>query len=505
MKNYKCLYKFILVSVFMLGYTSCSDEFLNEEPLGAPSSATLFADEEGAIRATNGIYAHLRNWNIVGFPYFGIQVLPSDNADVGSEPGDGSFPRLERINTFTYDPSVGELNGYWEGAYIGINRANQVIYNIPPIEMDEDLKARLIAEAKFLRAFFYFNLVRAFGEVPLIDKVYTDPEDARNAVPKSSKDAIYDFIIEDLNAAIGVLPLKSEYPAEDLGRATKGAAQGMLAKVYLYRQDYENARQQALAVIQSNEYALFPDYRRLFFPEQENGVESLFEAQISDREDRAISNEFNKWQGVRGQFGWGFNSPTEDLSNAYEPGDPRRTATIFYSGDTLEGANEPYFLPVERGAQPRANKKTMLPLDLWPAGYPSNSPTNKIILRYADILLIYAEALNELGQSAEALTYLNMVRERARGGNPNVLPDITTTNLAELREIIWHERRVELAMEGHRFFNIIRQNDVVPGRAEQIFHSNGKTNFDIEKHATFPVPQQQIDVSEGALEQDPNW
>jgi hypothetical protein len=208
---------------------------------------------------------------------------------------------------------------------------------------------------------------------------------------------------------------------------------------------------------------------------------------------------------VRGQFGWGFNAPTESLSNAYEEGDPRRTATIFYSGDTLEGASEPYFLPVDEGAQPRANKKTMLPLNMHPAGYPENSPTNHIFLRYADILLIYAEAANELGQPDEGLPYLNMVRARARGDNLGVLPDITTTEPAALREIIWHERRVELALEGHRFFDIIRQNDVMPGRAEQIFHSLGYTSFDINKHATFPVPQQQIDVSAGALTQDDNW
>lgn len=505
MKNYKHIYRCILISVLTLVYTSCSDEFLDEQPLGIPSSATLFADEEGAIRAINGAYAHLRNWDVLGFPYFGIKELPSDDADVGSTPGDGSYPRLQLINTFTYDPSVIELNGYWEGSYRGINRVNQVIVNVPDIEMDEALKARIIAEAKFLRAFYYFDLVRAFGEVPLINTVYTDPEEARNAVEKSSEEALYNFIVQDLKDAIGVLPLKSEYPPEDLGRATKGAAQGLLAKVYLFRQDYENAAQQAQAVIQSNEYALHPNYREVFFPDQENGVESLFEAQVIAREERDISNEFNKWQGVRGHFGWGFNSPTEDLSNAYEPGDPRRTATIFYSGDTLEGADEPFFLPVDEGAQPRANKKAMLPLNMWPAGYPDNSPTNYIILRYADVLLIYAEALNELGQSAEALTYLNMVRARARNGNPNVLPDITTTDQAALRETIWHERRVELAMEGHRFFDIIRQNEVVPGRAEQIFHENGKTSFDIERHATFPVPQQQIDIAEGALQQDPNW
>jgi len=505
MKNYRFIYQLILAGFFMLAAAACSEDFLDEEPLGEPSSATLFADEEGAIRATNGIYAHLRNWDVLGFPYFGIKELPSDDADVGSTPGDGSFPRLQRINTFTYDPTTGELNGYWVGTYRGINRTNQVIDNVPGIDMDENLKTRLVGEARFLRALYYFDLVRAFGEVPLIESAYTDPETAREGVPKSSEEDIYNFIIADLNAAIDALPLKSEYPGSELGRATKGAAQGLLAKVYLFRQDYENALSNAQAVIQSGEYSLFPDYREMFLPPQENGVGSLFESQIIDREDRAISNEYTKWQGVRGQFGWGFNAPTEDLSNAYEEGDPRRTATIFYSGDTLEGANEPYFLPVDQGAMPRANKKTMLPLGMQPAGYPGNSPTNYIFLRYADVLLIYAEAANELGQPSEALEYLNMVRARARGDNPAVLPDITTTDQATLREIIWHERRVELAMEGHRFFDIIRQNDVQPGRAEQIFHANGKTNFDIEKHGTFPVPQSQIDITEGVLVQDPNW
>lgn len=505
MNNYKFLYKYFLACFFVLSYTACSDEFLNEEPLGTPSSATLFADEAGAIRATNGIYAHLRNWDVVGFPFFGIKELPSDDADVGSSPGDGSFPRLELINTFTYDPNTGELNGYWVGTYRGINRCNQVIDNIPDIDMDENLKARLIGEARFLRAFYYFDLVRAFGEVPLIRNAYTDPETARNGVAKSSEDEIYAFIIEDLNAAITALPLKDEYPASELGRATKGAAQGMLAKVYLFRQNYENALSNAQAVIQSGQYSLYPDYRNMFLPDQENGSGSLFEAQIIDREDQAISNEYTKWQGVRGQFGWGFNAPSEDLSNAYEEGDPRRTATIFYSGDTLEGASGPYYLPVSEGAMPRANKKTMIPVNMWPAGYPGNSPTNYIILRYADILLIYAEAANELGQSTEALMYLNMVRERARGDNSDVLPDITTMDKAELREIIWHERRVELAMEGQRFFDVIRQDKVQPGRATAIFHNTGKTDFDVNMHATFPIPQQQIDVSAGALTQDDNW
>ena len=505
MKNISFIDKTLLVAVGLFCYTACSDDFLTEEPLAVPSSATLFADEAGAIRATNGIYAHLRNWDVVGFPYFAIKELPSDDADVGSTPGDGSYPRLELINTFTYDPSVGEINGYWEGTYRGINRTNQVIYNVPAIEMDETLKARLVAEAKFLRAFYYFDLVRAFGEAPIIDKVYTDPEDARQAVPKSPAEDIYNFIIQDLTEAARTLPTKSAYPESELGRATQGAAQSLLAKVYLFRQDYQQASEQARAVIESGEYSLYPDYRSLFFPAQENGVESVFEAQIIDREDRQIENQYTKWQGVRGQFGWGFLSPTEDLSNAYEEGDPRRTATIFYSGDTLEGATEPYVLLTDEGGSPRSNKKTLLPIDLQPPGYPANSPTNYIILRYADVLLMYAEAMNELGQSAEALTYLNQVRARARGDDAAVLPDVTVASQSELRDIIWRERRVELALEGQRFFDLIRQNEVVPGRATQALAEDGKMQFVPQKHSTFPIPQQQIDLSGEVLQQDQSW
>lgn len=506
MKKYKYLYRLVLVCLFTLGYAACTDDFLDEEPLGQPSSATLFADAQGAIQATNGIYAHLRDWDVAGFAYFGIRVVPSDDADVGSVPGDGE--RLRLIDNFTYDASTLELQGYWTGAYQGINYANQVIYNIPEIEMDDELKARLIGEAKFLRAWFYFNLVRAFGEVPIIDKVYTEPEDARVAVPKSPEEEVYNFIIKDLEAAIAVLPLKSEYPASELGRATKGAAQGMLAKVYLFRQDYAKAQEHAGAVIESGEYSLHPVFREVFLPAQENGSGSLFEAPLITREERDIPNEHVKWQGVRENFGWGFNSPSEDLSNAFAEDDPRREATIFYDGEALENAQNPNdTIHFPDAAQPRANQKTMLPgpRDLWPAGYPENSPTNMIILRYADVLLIYAEASNELGQTAEALTYLNMVRERARGENPDVLPDIAITDKVELRHIIWHERRVELAMEGHRFFDLIRQDKVEPGRATEILHGVGKTNFDINRHGTFPIPQVEIDASGGVLKQKAGW
>jgi hypothetical protein len=312
------------------------------------------------------------------------------------------------------------------------------------------------------------------------------------------------LIISDLEDAIAGLPLKSEYPVSEMGRATKGAAQTLLAQVYLFQQDYSNTLKYAMDVINSNEYRLADTYDQVFDVQYENGPESIFEVQFITREERDLPNEWAKWQGVRGNVGWGFFSPSEDLANAYEPGDPRRDHTIFFEGEAWPGTNGQEVPVWPDDVDPRANQKTLIPKP-WPVGYPSNSPVNMIVLRYADVLLMAAEAHNELGNPTEALRYLEMVRERAREGNPSVLPEITTTNKIELRHIIWHERRVELALEGYRYFDILRYNEVEPGFAQELFHTLGKTNFDPAKHTLFPIPQSEIDFSGGTLTQNPGW
>lgn len=478
---------------WMLGsLLACKQEFLEKKPLGQLTSDNFFQTEQHAIWATNAVYAHLRAWQVHVFSYIGMTDIPSDDADKGSTPNDANF--LNEMDNFTYDAGNLAPLTQWQGFYQGIYRANLAIDHIPQIEMDEQLKARLIGENKFLRAYFYFCLVRWFGDVPLIIHPLQPDEYKQARTPLAE---VYAQIEQDLLDAIAVLPKKSAYPPADLGRATQGAAQALLAKVYLTRHDFAQAEIYCMEVINSGEYALFPDYARLFLPEGENSEESVFEVQATALETGGGGSQYNEVQGVRGtpNLGWGFNRPSDALVAAYEPGDPRRDATILYVGEVLPDGSaivedNPNIL------NERYNQKAWVPNH--PGGN-GNGPGNIRILRYADVLLMAAEALNENGRPQQALTYLNRVRARARGNRHNVLRDITTTEQEALRRIIWHERRVELAMEQHRWFELARQ-----GRLAEAMQAVGK-NFVPGKHELFPIPQSEIDLSGGLLQQNPGY
>jgi hypothetical protein len=495
----------MFISMFLLAGQACQDTILDldKQPLGVPSSAILFETEEGIHMALNGAYAFTRNSGFNAFPQFVAREMGSDDANPGSTPADGSVARMEQVSNFTYLPTQVDLSSYYSKIYILIARSNLIINNAPNVQMNTDLQSRYIGEARFLRAFAYFNLVKGWGGVSVITEIPKDPQEASQVQPRSSEAEVYDLIISDLEYAIANLPEKSEYPASDLGRATKGAARTMLAQVYLHQVDYTNALSYVMDVITSNEYSLNLEYAHSFIPEYQNGVESIWEIQFIERDERDISNQWSHWQGVRGYVGWGFNSPSEELANHYEENDPRKEATIFFEGQAWPGTDE---IPVfAAGTDPRANRKSMLAKP-WPAsGYPGNSPVNKVELRYADVILMAAEANNELGNPGNALMYLEMIRSRARAGNSDILPENTTTDQLELRHAIWDERRSELAMEGYRFFDILRYNKVEPGFAQNLFHSLGKTSFDPAKHTRFPIPQSEIDFSDGTLEQNPGW
>lgn len=500
MNNIKYL---IALSILVILCQGCQDTILDldKQPLGVPSSAILFETEEGIHMALNGAYAYTRNSGFNAFGQFVAREVGSDDANPGSSPADGSVARMEQVSNFTYLTTQADLLTYYSHNYTLIARANLVINHAPNVEMNAALQSRYIGEARFLRAFSYFNLVKGWGGVSIITEIPEDPQEASQIKPRSSEAEVYNLIIEDLEYAIENLPEKSEYEASELGRATKGAARTMLAQVYLHQLDYANTLKYAMEVINSNEYSLNPEYSHNFIPEYQNGVESIWEIQFIERDERDVSNQWSHWQGIRGYIGWGFNSPSEDLVNHYEENDPRMHATIFFEGDTWPGTDE---VPVfAAGTDPRANRKSMLAKP-WPVGYPSNSPVNKVELRYADVLLMAAESNNELGNTADALNYLEMIRARARG-DQDILPEITTTDKIELRHAIWDERRSELAMEGYRYFDILRYNKVEPGFAENLFHSLGKTNFDPAKHILFPIPQSEYDFSEGTLDQNPKW
>lgn len=494
-------HKILLTLALCAGFaTGCNKEFLDRKPLGELTYDTFFSTDEQAIQATNAIYNQFRSWECSALGYIGMTDILSDDADKGSTPNDQ--PLLSDIDNFNFDANNTYFSQVWTGFYRAIARANLAIKRIPDVpDMDETLRRRLIGEARFLRAYAYFLLVQWYGDLPVI----TEPLSADQYYNqrRSPVSEVYALIESDLLAAIEALPKKSGYTSDDLGRVTKGAAQGILAKLYMLRKDYVKAEQYCNEIISSNEYSLLPKYADNFLPAGENGAESVFEITAAALQPDAGgvvgpgATPYNMVQGVRGNpnLGWGFNRPSDNLVSSYENGDPRRSATVIYVGDILpddvtEVKDNPEIL------NERFNKKAWVPAH---PGLQDNGPGNIRILRYSDILLLYAEALNENGKSAEALPWLNQVRKRARGASQVVLPDVTVTDQTQLRERIYRERRSELAMEQHRWFDLLRW-----GRAEQVMTAVGK-NFIAPKHLLLPIPQTEVDLTDGSVKQNDGY
>ena len=485
----------ILLTASLFIAAGCED-FLQKDPQGELTQEAFPVSESDALLATNAVYVTIRNWSYHsgGYP---IMDIMSDDAHKGSNPND-QLPTIGPYESFTYNTTQDGLGRWWSSLYEGIKMANVVLEKVPSIEMDADLRSRLLAEASFMRGLYYFDLVRAFGGVPKVTTT-TPP----TSLPRSTDDEIYDLIISDLEFAATNLPEKSAYGAADLGRATKGAAKSLLAKVYLFRDDFVNAEKYALEVIISDEYELEPVFANANGSLGEHGVESVFEAGAMEV-DGAGGNQYANTQGVRGSpnRGWGFNRPSLNLRNSFETGDPRLAATIIDLGETIDGV-----LILGDGTTPDQtldDDGNVIEVECYnqKVWYPGNTTTtqwghNRRLIRYADVLLMAAEALNENNKPADALLYLNEVRRRAREGNDAILPDITETGKNALRDIILEERRNELAMEGHRFWDLVRTD-----RAASVL---GPLGFVAGKHELFPIPQNEIDISQGSLEQNPNW
>ncbi len=491
------LLKISISGLFILVFvTSCSDEFLERKPKGQLTFDTFFETQDHAIWATNAVYQNFRSWEMCAFPWIGITDIISDDADKGSSPNDALY--VLELDDFSFNSTNTAIQQAWQGHYHTIFRANLGIENIPGIDMNVTLRDRLVGENKFLRAYSYFRLVQWFGDLPLITRLLTDDEYYTQA--RTPAALIYDFIEQDLLDAIAVLPEKSDYPSADLGRATKGAARGILAKLYMVKHDFAKAAEHSEAIIQSGEYSLLTRYADNFLRVGELGAESIFEISAVAIQASVAgpgATPFNMIQGVRGvpNLGWGFNRPSDDLVAHYEAGDPRRQATIIYVGEVLpDGSTIVQDNP--ETINERYNQKAWVPAH---AGLQDNGPGNIRILRYADILLLAAEAYNETDNSGKALEYLNMVRARARGTNNFILPNVTTTIKSDLREKIYAERRVELAMEQHRWFDLARWGRIADVMGPLM------PNFVASKHTLLPIPQSEIDLSGGILIQNPNY
>ncbi|WP_435416658.1 RagB/SusD family nutrient uptake outer membrane protein [Polaribacter aestuariivivens] len=467
---------FVLICLFLL-INSCSQDFIDVEA-NAETESSITA--EIAPELVNAVYNSFLRWEMSSFAWIGLTSIASDDADKGSIPSDTGADK-QLLDNLELSPTLLSVSDVWTGHYAGIQRANQAISRISQFDMDVDLQNRLLGEAKFLRALMYFRLTQTYGGVPLIKSVSDASEISDDVLSKATKEAVYEFIEEDLNEAILSLPEKNQYETRDLGRATKGAAKALLAKVSMYQKKWNEVLTLTNEIIASNQYDLTPNYEDIWKETEENNQESIFEIQARGDVPAAGIDKYSTCQGVRGDggWGWGFNTPSTDLEQAYENNDQRKDATIIFAGETLFDGRQINPNP----PNPMYNQKA------YSSALTESEQTGKNvrILRFAEVLLMNAEAASVIG--GDVATPLNRVRVRA-----GLLP---ATDLSQ--EAIWKERRVELAFEHDRYFDLVRQ-----GRASQVLNSKG-IPFVEGKHEVFPIPQEQIDKSGGLLIQNPNY
>lgn len=496
--------RIVILAVGLSCFAACGDSFLEREPIIGQVEDNFYKTEEDAIAAVNSAYAALQfELTPAGhFRWFWGDIM-SDDSDKGGE-GDNDQFQLRQLEEFQGPVNTEYLQAEWEADYEGIYRANKVLERVPAIQMNESLKSRILGEAKFIRAWFHYNLTTIFGNVPLVDKVLSPSE---YNIPQSSPSELWAFIESDLEDAIEALPPRSGYPLEELGRATKGAAAALLAKAHLYQKEYAEAKAAAEIVVNSGEYQLAEDYASIFTQAGENGPGSVFEIQYMNASGgnwgRNNANEgtfSNVFQRARGQFqGFGFNIPTQDLVDEffYQEGtelkeDPRLSATVFREGEQM--GDRGTFTKDATGGFPHDyyTKKVFNNLaEEAPFGDPNpNGGTNDRVIRYADVLLMHAEASYHVGDEEVARSSLNLVRQRAG------VSDINSTGDRLLQDI-YKERRLELGMEGHRFFDLIRTDRAATELADK--------GFKVGINEIFPIPDLEIVKSNGVYNQNPGY
>lgn len=502
----------VALVVMMTSMQSC-EKFLDKKPL----EATLDDLGQGGLEGlVFGLYGGLRNPDVGGaawghIPWLAIHSFRDDDYIKGSSEADGADWAVI-YDQFQYSKDHWSTNIYYERKYVMINLANTVLYTADSLHLTDQPSMVNIAEAKFVRALAYFDLVRSFGEVRKVTVPIRNAAQV-NAIPKSPVAEIYALIDEDLSFAEQYLPLNwntasgtSQYP----GRLTSGAAKALHAKALLYRQQWGQALSLLESVIGSGQYSLLSNYSKVFQTSGENGAESLFEIQAY-KGPGGVPDYYTFYatsQGVRGSsasgwnMGWGWNTPTLNLVNAYEANDPRMRRSILFSGQSDDPSYGGYgrTLAAYPAVLPRPywNKKVYAdPSEQAATNDPNgNGAYNQRILRYADVILMAAEAANETSNGARAAQLLEMIRARAREGQAGVLPAVAFVNQAQMRDAIKQERRVEMAGEGERFFDLVRWGDAVSILGPAGYQPRNKY---------LPLPQPIIDQSQGVLVQNPDY
>lgn len=489
-------YIFITIATITILSTttiSCSDEFVNRDPVYSIDSENYFNSKSDYDNALIAAYDLLQS------SYVNVLLgeIASDNTLAGGE-SQTDVIGFQQIDDMIHTPVNSNLRDIWNWMFAGVQRANYILEFKD--RTDFEGKNQIIAEARFLRAYYHFELVKWFGPIPMNgDKRFSAGEE--KTIPRSPVADVYASIEADLIFASENL---AAIPSQK-GRATKGAALALLGKAYLYQDKFTQAASTLERVISSSNYSLVTDYNTIFEDEGENGLESVFEVQYTDKEGAGFGclqcSEGNVAVGFSGPrnytgnlftSGFSFNVPTQEVVDAFEVGDNREAVAILdiaaWAAATGASAGEGYehtgyfnrkYIPRKRSADAQGD------LNL-------TNPNNYRAIRYADVLLMAAEAYNRSGlDDAKARGYLNQVRRRAFG---DMNHDISASGAA-LTDFIWAERRVELVGEGHRFFDLVRT-----GKAAQEIDG-----FVAGKNELFPIPIEEIQFANGNWAQNPGY
>jgi len=507
------LYIFILIG----GLASCK-KFLVETPRTAQNSVDYFKTENDFKLAVNGAYAAVRD--IYGSKTAWVMgEMRSDNTNYDYKPSDAALAVTQRndVSNFLNDKFNAQTSDKWSKAYVVISRANAILDQIDGADFSEESKKQIIGQSRFLRALAYFELVKYYGGVPLYTHLINNPKEIY--IKRSSVQEVYDVIIADAKDAIDKLDAPG-FP--QTGVATKGAALTLLADVYINQKKFPEAEPLLKQVTQLG-YDLMASYADVFSTTLKNNKESVFEIQYNaglatPQPSNFIYNFIPRMSNSTGVTGvnqntitdlGGFNTPTQDLINSYENGDTRLNASIAIAEGSWNASND--FVPTSNtagasvknivGYTPPAGKigRPFPRKFLHAHTLPNQTNDNWPVYRYAEVLLLLAEALNEQNKPAEALTWLNKVRDRAFGAG---VSPVATTDQATLRSIILHERRVELAFENKRWIDLVRTGNAITvmtayGIAMKAKYSYLPANaFTVTKNSLlFPIPYSEMELN----------
>ena len=473
MKNTFKIKSIILLVLSMTIMAGCND-LINIESPGITQNA-IPRSQDDAIGLVTGCYSifmdydqtqGVDNWVEGWFCQWLVAEQCGDDSYKGGD-SHGDFQGEEDLGYFKTGYNF-VIDWKWRKMWIGISRCNNAINSIPNVKgINADLSKRLVAEAKFVRAYLYMELLRNFGDLPIITTVITTTDVNQPRVPMKQ---VYETLVEtDLKTAAADLPQKSAYATSDGGRATRGAALSLLAKVYLYEKKWSDAYTTAKTVISEGEYSLESNFRNIFEVNNVNGKESIFEIAYSGNQTYPFGWVGANAIGSRDDGGWGWLQPSTDLDREFESGDPRHQMTIIHDGDTfVDGWNgQPYPITAVRSNQTpyTASYKFFIPKSKRVANNWLRQNYNLQLIRYADLLLMYGEAALQSGHQSDADWAVEQVRARARNMSVNPTSVLPVKSNIKMSDII-HERRVELAQEGHRFYDLKRW-----GIAQQVLNA----------------------------------